>query len=109
MDLPSFPFQTINWNDIAEEKHSGSTGHAIWQVFQLGKTRIRKLQYSPGYLADHWCSKGHIIHCVTGEMVTELEDGRSFYLNSGMTYVVGDHSDAHRSRTESGCVLFVVD
>ena len=109
MHIPPFSFQTFDWNKIPKEEHKGETGFATWQVLQIEKIRIRKLLYSPGYKADHWCSKGHIIHCIEGELTTELEDGRQLKLTAGMTYVVGDNNEAHKSSTQSGCELFVVD
>ena len=109
MQLAPFPFQIIDWSAIEKEEKTGLTGKATWQVVQMGKVRIRRLEYSPGYSADHWCSKGHVIHCLEGDMKTELDDGRIMHLAAGQTYIVGDDSEAHRSRTENGCVLFVVD
>ncbi|HMK03309.1 MAG TPA: DHCW motif cupin fold protein [Ferruginibacter sp.] len=109
MDIAFFPFQVLDWSGISKEERKGTTGQAYWRVFKMGDTRIRMVEYSPGYFADHWCNKGHIMYCIEGEMTTELEDGRSFTLSQGMTYHVGDDSNAHRSRTEKGCKLFVVD
>ena len=89
MKLPSFSFQTFDWSKIPKEERKGETGFAVWQVLQMGEIRVRKLHYSPNYKADHWCKKGHIMHCVDGEMVTELENGRQMKLTAGMTYIVG--------------------
>jgi quercetin dioxygenase-like cupin family protein len=109
MEIKSFPFQTLDWNSIKAEEHEGTTGTASWKIFQMGDIRIRLVEYSAGYLADHWCNKGHIIYCITGEMTTILEDGREFTLSQGMTYHVGDNSNAHRSNSKNGCTLFAVD
>lgn len=109
MHLPSFPFQTLDWSSIPKEEHKGITGIAYWQVFMMNDIRVRIVKYSPNYLADHWCSKGHIIFCIEGEMETELQDGRKFMLTKGMTYHVGDNCEAHRSSTVNGCKLFIVD
>lgn len=109
MHLSSFPFQTPDWTSIPKEDHKGTTGIAYWQVFHMNDIRIRLVEYTAGYLADHWCSKGHIICCIEGEMETELKDGRKFKLSQGMTYHVGDDCEAHRSSTVSGCRLFIVD
>lgn len=109
MRLASFPFQTLDWSTIAKEEHKGITGTAWWQVFKMNEIRVRFVEYSPGYFADHWCRKGHIIYCIDGEMETELEDGRKFILSKGMTYHVGDDCEAHRSSTINGCKLFIVD
>ena len=109
MRIDSFPFQTLNWSSIPKEEHKGETGIAYWQIQMMNDIRVRMVEYSPGYKADHWCSKGHIILCVEGEMDTELEDGRILKLTKCMTYFVGDNCEAHRSSTETGCKLFIVD
>lgn len=109
MNISSFPFQTLNWSSIIKEEHKGESGLAFWQVFMMGEIRVRKVEYSTGYKADHWCKKGHIILCAEGEMDTELDDGRIMKLTAGMTYFVGDNCEAHRSSTKTGCKLFIVD
>jgi quercetin dioxygenase-like cupin family protein len=109
MKMDPFPFQLTNWNNIPDGEYKGETGSAYWKVLNFGDIRIRMVEYSAGYLADHWCSKGHIIYCTEGEMTTELKDGRSFTLTPGMSYQVGDNSDAHRSWTNAGVKLFIVD
>lgn len=109
MQINSFPFQTLDWSSIPKEEHKGITGTAVWQVFMMYDIRVRMVEYSPNYLADHWCSKGHIIFCAEGEMITELQDGRKFILSKGMSYHVGDNNEAHRSASAGGCKLFIVD
>jgi len=109
MNIASFPFQVIDWTSIAKEEHPGETGKAYWQTHMVHNIRVRRVEYSPGYKADHWCSKGHIIFCLEGGMNTELEDGRIMKLDAGMCYFVGDNNEAHRSFTETGCQLYIVD
>ncbi|MBC7887641.1 MAG: DHCW motif cupin fold protein [Ferruginibacter sp.] len=109
MKLAIFPFQTLDWSQVEKTAHKGTTGSAIWQVFRMNDTRIRMVEYSPNYLADHWCSKGHIIYCIEGEMHTSLKDGRNYKLSAGMTYHVGDDCEPHQSRSAHGCKLFIVD
>lgn len=109
MKMVSFPFQTLNWSSIPTEEHKGETGMALWQVQFVNDIRVRMVEYSPGYKADHWCSKGHVLFCTEGEMETELKDGRIFKLTEGMCYLVGDNNEAHRSSTSTGCKLFIVD
>ena len=109
MIIKQFPFQTLDWSTIPKEEQKGEAGFVYRQVFKMGDIRIRKVEYSAGYKADHWCSKGHIILCLEGEMDTELEDGRIMKLTAGMTYFVGDDCEAHRSSTKDGCKLFIVD
>lgn len=109
MNISSFSFQTLDWSSIPKEEHTGETGMAYWQTKTMNDIRVRMVEYSPGYKADHWCSKGHIILCTEGEMDTELQDGRILKLTKGMSYFVGDNCEAHRSSTEKGCKLFIVD
>jgi quercetin dioxygenase-like cupin family protein len=107
--MPSFDFVTTDWSGVAAEHHPGESGSATWRTQTVGEIRVRMVDYSAGYLADHWCSKGHVILCLEGELETELQDGRSFTLRAGMTYFVGDGGPPHRSRTATGARLFIVD
>ena len=109
MQIDNFPFQTLDWNSVPAAEHKGTTGVALWKIFHMGVIRIRMVSYSSNYFADHWCRKGHIIYCISGEMITEVEDGRAFVLSQGMNYQVGDNSHAHKSRSANGCTLFIVD
>jgi hypothetical protein len=103
------PFQAINWDTIQKTEHSGETGKAYWQTLQFGDLRIRMVEYSAGYLADHWCQKGHIVHCLEGSFVSELQNGASFTLTPGMTYVVSDEQSSHRSVSRNGVKLLIID
>ena len=109
MKIMPFNFQTLDWAKIPKEEHSGEAGMAYWQTIYVGDIRVRQVEYSPGYKADHWCRKGHVLHCLEGQMFTELENGKVHLLKSGMSYLVGDNCEAHRSSTESGCKLLIVD
>jgi quercetin dioxygenase-like cupin family protein len=95
MNNISIPFQTIDWSVIPKTEHKGETGTAFWQTLQFPGLRIRIVEYSEGYLADHWCHKGHIVQCLEGEFISELEDGKEFILTKGMTYVVSDDLSSH--------------
>ncbi|MBC7947980.1 MAG: DHCW motif cupin fold protein [Chitinophagaceae bacterium] len=109
MKIAPYPFETLNWSTIPPEEHPGETGFALWRTQMVNDIRVRMVEYSPGYKADHWCNKGHIIFCFQGEMDTELKDGRVLRLQQGMCYFVGDDNEAHRSSTLMGCRLFIVD
>lgn len=109
MHMSGIWFGTTDWSQIDAVEHRGETGAAYWRTRQFGSVRVRMIEYTPGYLADHWCSKGHILLCLEGELHTELEDGRSFVLTPGMSYQVADNAEPHRSSTASGAKLFVVD
>ena len=109
MDINDLPFGTTDWATIEPTLHPGETGSACWRTRQFGPIRVRMVEYTAGYLADHWCSKGHILLCLDGELHTELADGRRFVLTPGMSYQVADGAEPHRSSTEVGAKLFVVD
>ena len=109
MHITNLPFGVTNWAEITGEEHAGTTGVATWRTRQFGPVRVRMVDYSPDYLADHWCQKGHFLLVVAGELVTELADGRQFVLTPGMSYQVADGAEAHRSSTAAGATLFVVD
>lgn len=103
------PFQTINWDEVLKTEHVGETGIATWQTIAFAGLRIRKVEYSAGYLADHWCEKGHIVHCLSGEFTSELSNGEEFLLTEGMTYVVSDDLSSHRSISKYGVKLLIID
>ena len=109
MHIPDIPFQTVNWAAVEATAHQGEKGVAHWRTRHFGDIRVRIVEYSPGYLADHWCEKGHVLLCLEGELHTELKDGRVEILLPGMSYQVGDKSEAHRSYSPNGAKLFVVD
>jgi hypothetical protein len=109
MKMSAIPFGTTDWSDVPLTEHTGETGRATWRTKQFGDIRVRMVEYTPGYVADHWCSKGHILLCMEGELETELADGRKFVLKPGMSYQVADAAEPHRSRTTGGAKLFIVD
>lgn len=109
MKMSSIPFSTTDWSQVESTEHKGERGHALWRTRQFGDVRVRMVEYSAGYEADHWCAKGHILLCLEGELHTELQDGRVFTLRPGMGYQVADNAESHRSSTESGAKLFIVD
>jgi hypothetical protein len=109
MDLLSLPFAVTDWADIPEETYRGETGTATWRTITAGTVRVRMVRYSAGYLADHWCERGHVVLVLSGELVTELQNGSAHRLTAGMSYQVGNGAPPHRSRTAGGALLFIVD
>ena len=103
------PFQTIDWKSIPKTEHKGIKGNAFWQTLQFPGLRVRIVEYSEGYLANHWCKKGHIVHCLEGEFESELQSGEKYHINKGMTYVVSDDASSHRSSTKKGVKLLIID
>ncbi|MDD1729319.1 MAG: DHCW motif cupin fold protein [Methanospirillum sp.] len=109
MNTLGIPYQVIDWALISKTEHAGEKGLAFWQTLQLPGLRIRLVEYSAGYIADHWCKKGHIVHCLEGEFVSELQDGQKSIIKKGMTYVVSDELSLHRSSTKKGVKLLIID
>jgi hypothetical protein len=107
--IANLPFGTVDWSQVEVTTHAGITGEARWRTRQFGAVRVRMLEYTPGYSADHWCSKGHFLLCLEGELETRLADGRSFTLQAGMSYQVADDAEPHRSATRTGARLYVID
>ena len=109
MKMCNIPFGITDWNTIPPTEHAGISGKAFWRTQQFDDIRVRMVEYTPGYLADHWCEKGHILLCLEGRLETELADGRKVVLTPGISYHVADHAEAHRSFTDIGAKLFIVD
>jgi len=109
MKIHDLPFGTTDWSTVERTEHTGEVGTAHWRTRTFGDVRVRMVDYSPGYLADHWCVKGHFLLCMDGTLETELQDGRTFVLTAGMSYQVADNAEPHRSSTKTGARLFIVD
>lgn len=109
MKIFEIPFSITDWTQIDPTKHKGETGIAYWRTRSFGGIRVRMVEYSPGYTADHWCDKGHILLCIEGELDTILADGRTFHLTPGIGYQVADDAERHKSMTKTGAKLFIVD
>lgn len=107
--MSNIPFEIINWSAIPKQEHKGETGTAFWQTKQYPGLRVRIVEYSKGYLADHWCQKGHIVHCLEGSFTTELSTGEKTILKAGETYIVSDELSTHRSETIDGVKLLIID
>ena len=109
MYMPHLPFEAIDWSSVEPTTHPGEQGVARWRTRHAGEIRVRIVDYSPGYVADHWCEKGHVLFCLEGELRTQLKNGQMVILRPGMSYQVGDGSQAHRSSSPDGAKLFIVD
>ena len=109
MKINDIPFGITDWSKITPTRKSGISGFALWQTQVFSDIRVRIVEYSPNYEADHWCKKGHILYCLEGSLNTELSDGRTFNLTPSMSYQVADHAEPHRSKTKTGAKLFIID
>jgi quercetin dioxygenase-like cupin family protein len=109
MKIQDVPFCTVDWSQVEPSEHPGETGMAYWRTLETGNIRVRMVEYSPGYFANHWCSRGHVLLVLEGELITELQDGKTFTLTPGVSYQVADGAEPHRSHTNTGAKLFIVD
>jgi hypothetical protein len=107
--MSPLPMSVTDWETLPHERHEGDTGFALWRTRNFNDIRVRMVEYSPGYHADHWCAKGHVILCLAGSLDIELADGTCHALKPGHSYHVGDGDPGHRSRTSEGARLFIVD
>lgn len=107
--MSNIPFEAIDWETVPKVEYPGETGTSIWQTIQFEGFRIRIVEYKKDYLADHWCEKGHIVHCLQGEFTTQLENGEKITLNQGMSFVVSDNISSHLTISENGAKLFIID
>ncbi len=105
----NIPFQSIDWSKVPKTEHKGETGIAYWQTAEYNGLRIRVVEYSKNYFADHWCEKGHIVQCLEGTFISELKNGEKVTLTKGMTYVVTDNLSSHRSIAKDGVKLLIID
>lgn len=109
MRIENVPFTQIDWDQIPATLHPGDPGHASWRTVEMGNLRVRIVEYSPGYAADHWCSRGHVLLVLKGELHTLLQDGRRFTTTAGQSWQSADNEPPHRSSTPTGALLFIVD
>lgn len=105
----TIPFIDIDWSNVPKIAYQGETGMAYWQTLDFDGSRIRIVEYSDGYSADHWCEKGHIVHCLAGEFISEMADGKNISLKKGMTYIVSNDLSSHRSTSKNGVKLLIID
>ena len=109
MEMSGIPLGITDWSKIEPTEHKGESGCAYWRTQQFGDIRVRMVEYMPGYPADHWCVKGHILLCTDGELQTALKNGRKSTLAPGMSHQVADSVEPHRSYTKAGAKVFIVD
>jgi hypothetical protein len=107
--MSQIPYFNIDWKSVQKTKRKGEKGIVSSKTIDYPGLRLRIVEYSDGYLADHWCRKGHIVHCLEGELINEHENGDKFILKKGMTYVVSNGMSSHRSRTNKKVKLLIVD
>jgi quercetin dioxygenase-like cupin family protein len=110
MNIPNIPFTITDWNQISPEEHKGETGTSFWKTIDAGNIRVRMVEYLPGFKSDHYCSRGHILLVLEGELCIKLKDGTEYRLAAGQSFQVGDdETNPHLAYTERGAKAFIVD
>ena len=108
MRIDDLPFSPIDWSTIDPVEQPGASGTSLWRTVELGDIRVRMGEFSPGYSAPDWCTRGHVVLILEGELETELQDGRRVVQGPGMGLHIGD-GHSHRSSTRTGARVFIVD
>jgi len=109
MVLPRTPLIVTRLGEAPRTAETGEIGRSLAQTFELSGLRLRLVEYEAGYVADHWCDRGHVLHVVDGELTLELRDGRSMALRKGDCFVSDQDDASHRIRTAAGGTAFIVD
>jgi quercetin dioxygenase-like cupin family protein len=110
MKINNIPFQVTDWSKITPEEYKGKTGTSFWRTFEEGNVRVRMVEYSAGFYADHWCPRGHVLLVLDGEVVVKLQDGTEHRLIRGMSFQAGDDDrNPHLAYSETGAKVFIVD
>jgi hypothetical protein len=110
MKLENVGLGAVDWSQVPAVVQAGETGAATARTRALGDIQVRLVEYGPGYRADHWCAKGHIVHVVAGDLVIEHRDGIRFALRPGMSWHAPDDAGPpHRVLCDRGATVFIVD
>ena len=109
MTIDSFLPLSFDWDSIPTQKIDGETGFCTIKTKTLGEIKIRHIEYSANYSADHWCDKGHIVFIIDGELKIEHKDNSIHTLQGGMTYLIGDNTLAHQAKSKLGAKALIID
>ncbi len=110
MKIKNVPFTITDWKNIETIEHKGESGTSFWLVFEKGNIRVRMVEYSPGFKSDHYCSRGHILLVLEGELYIKLKDGQTFLFVQGMSFQAeDDETNPHLAYTKNGAKVFIVD
>ena len=110
MQINSAPYTGIDWDEVPITKHAGESGFVYRRTCETGNVRLRLAEYSPGYKAEHWCCRGHVIHLLDGEIIYKFKDGSEIKLAKGMSCCFSDSQEIpHKSSTRNGAFLLIVD
>ena len=110
MKLTGLPTGVTDWSSLSASSQPGAMGAATIRGRHIGDMQLRLVSYSAGYMADHWCHKGHIVVVIAGAAMIEHEDGRRYELSAGMAYHVSDDEQApHRLTSREGASVFILD
>ena len=109
MRIERVPFAATDWEQVPASEIEGERGTARQRTVEAGNLRLRMVEFSPGYRADHWCPRGHVVLVLEGALTTELKDGRRFESPAGTSFQVADGDGFHLVSTAAGAKVFIVD
>jgi hypothetical protein len=110
MNIQNVDFTITDWEKIKPVEYPGESGTSYWRIFESGNVRVRVVEYSPGFKSDHFCSRGHILLILEGELGIKFKDGQIFRLVQGMSFQAeDDETNPHLVYTEKGAKVFIVD
>ena len=56
MHITDIAFGITDWSDVVPIEQKGEVGTAFWRTRNFGSMRVRMVDYTPGYVAAHWCA-----------------------------------------------------
>ena len=110
MKIVGVPFTVTDWGGVPAVEHKGESGTSHGRTVEAGNVRARIVEYSPGYRADHWCARGHVLWVIEGDLTVELKDGGQYEMKKGMSFqAADDDQNPHLAWTAAGATVFIVD
>ncbi len=109
MKFGNVPFTVTDWTKLSSVGIRGERGKAVSKELNQGSARVRLVDYSADYKSDHWCTKGHIVLVLEGDLTIELNDGMSYELEGDMSLQVGDDVVPHLVRSKGGARVIIFD
>ena len=101
---------STDWSSLVSESVEGLSGNSRSKSIKYGNIRMRTMEYSPGFEADHWCPRGHIIFVLEGEITIKLKDETEQKISKGMSFICGDNeTNPHMVYSKKGAFVIIID
>ena len=110
MKISDVPFSVTEWEGVGQTEHKGIKGTSLWKTFEEGNIRARIVEYSPGFVSDHYCERGHVVLVLKGSLLLTMKKGDRFIIEEGCSFQLSDDaSKPHSVSSEHGAKVFIVD